>query len=583
MHNMSTTQESAKTNFEVTNFMGGKSFNLFNPLNRLKLVAYSSFLGEPTYYQPLSDEDTVSKVKNKKDVINNSEEYLLFPTDVGVSRTETFYLATMGALDYDFEGTLNLAIECRTEFLMRRSTAQILAIAASHPTRVSFNDKNPMLFRDILMKCWILPGDAIACLDAWKALFGSKAKFPSFIKRAYEQKLRELTPYQQEKYRKDSISMVRLCHASKPTIRSNPSLKMLMNDGSLELDDKDTKWETHRSSGKSWLQTLDAMEWRMPHMAGLRNIRGFCASNPGVAKVSSYLEMVLSGVKGGKQFPFRYISAYEQMEKAFNRLENAMPVEDDVFVTAKPFKGKGDRKPPAVVPLEYKPLVMDYLERCLQASIENYPTLKGDVISLSDNSGSAHGTCTSTYGSRKVSDIGNLSALFTAYRATGRGAVGVFGDHLRLYEVSKSRPLLEQYREICDLGTRVGGGTENGVWLFFKRAFENPSTYTFDHWFCYSDMQVGHGGLYGKDPDIKDQGFLWKDNDTLYIDIHKCVAKYRMEINPRLNTYMVQTAGYDNSILPESTYRGAILTGWTGNEVVYANKLCDLWDDVESV
>ena len=293
--------------------------------------------------------------------------------------------------------------------------------------------------------------------------------------------------------------------------------------------------------------------------------------------------MVLSGVKGGKQFPFRYISAYEQMEKAFNRLENAMPVEDDVFVTAKPFKGKGDRKPPAVVPLEYKPLVMDYLERCLQASIENYPTLKGDVISLSDNSGSAHGTCTSTYGSRKVSDIGNLSALFTAYRATGRGAVGVFGDHLRLYEVSKSRPLLEQYREICDLGTRVGGGTENGVWLFFKRAFENPSTYTFDHWFCYSDMQVGHGGLYGKDPDIKDQGFLWKDNDTLYIDIHKCVAKYRMEINPRLNTYMVQTAGYDNSILPESTYRGAILTGWTGNEVVYANKLCDLWDDVESV
>jgi hypothetical protein len=357
-----------------------------------------------------------------------------------------------------------------------------------------------------------------------------------------------------------------------------------MNDGCIELDDKDTKWEKHRSLGKSWLQTLDAMEWRMPHMAGLRNIRGFCASNPGIKKVEAYLEMVLAGVKGGKQFPFRYISAYEEMGKAFHRLENTRSVEDDVFVIAKSFKGKGDRKPPAVVPIEYKPLVMDYLERCLQASIENYPTLKGDVISLSDNSGSAHGTCTSTYGSRKISDIGNLSALFTAYRATGRGAVGVFGDHLKLYEVSKSRPLLEQYSEICELGTFVGQGTENGVWLFFKRAFENPSIYTFDHWFCYSDMQVGHGGLYGKDPDIKDQGFLWKDNNSLYyIDIHKCVAKYRMEIKSRLNTYMVQTAGYDNSILPESTYRGAILTGWTGNEVVYADKLCDLWDEIECV
>ena len=33
---------------------------------------------------------------------------------------------------------------------------------------------------------------------------------------------------------------------------------------------------------------------------------------------------------------------------------------------------------------------------------------------------------TSSYGSRTISDIGNLSALFTAYRATGHGIVGVF-------------------------------------------------------------------------------------------------------------------------------------------------------------
>ncbi len=585
-------EESMKTNFEVTNFMGGLSFKLFNPLSRLKLVAFSAFLGEPSYYQPLSDEDTVSKVKNKKHVINNSKEHLLFPTDLGVSRNKCFYSATMDALEYDFRGTLELAVMCRNEFLMRKSTAQILAIAASHPDRASFNLKNPLFFRDILVKCWLLPSDAIACLDAWKALFGSKAKFPSFIKRAYEQKLRDLTPYQQEKYRRDSISMVRLCHASKPTLKNNRSLETLMNDGCLELDDKDIKWEKHRSSGKSWLQTLDAMEWRMPHMAALRNIRGFCASNPGLKKVESYLEMVLAGVKGGKQFPFRYISAYEQMEKAFNRLESeAFLKKPDPVISDSAYeemeKAKQKRKPPAVVPVEYKPLVMNYLERCLQASIENYPMLEGDVISLSDNSGSAHGTCTSTYGSRKVSDIGNLSALFTAYRATGRGAVGVFGDDLKLYEVSKSRPLLEQYREICDLGARVGARTENGVWLFFKRAFENPSTYTFDHWFCYSDMQVGHGGLYGNDPDIKHQGFEWGNNDVsipcLYIDIHKCVAKYRMEINPKLNTYMVQTAGYNNSILPESTYRGAVLTGWTGNEVVYAKRLSELWDDIECV
>ena len=204
---------------------------------------------------------------------------------------------------------------------------------------------------------------------------------------------------------------------------------------------------------------------------------------------------------------------------------------------------------------------------------------------MSDNSGSAHGTLTSSYGNQTVSDIGNLSALFTAYRASGRGVVGVFGDDLKLYEVNKTKTLLEQYDEITKIGGTVGGNTENGVWLFFKWAFQNPRENKYDHWFCYSDMQVGHGGLYGNDNNIK-QGFLWnniKYDYGLYIDIHKCVDKYRMEINPKLNTYMVQTAGYDNTILPESTYRGAILSGWTGNEVVYAKHLCRLWNELENV
>ncbi len=45
---------------------------------------------------------------------------------------------------------------------------------------------------------------------------------------------------------------------------------------------------------------------------------------------------------------------------------------------------------------------------------------------------------------------------------------------------------------------------------------------------------------------------------------------------------MVQTAGYDDSVLPQSTYRGAIMSGWTGNEVVYAKNILDIWDKRES-
>ena len=576
---------------EVTNFMGGKSFKLFNPLNNLKLVAFSSFLGEPTYYEPVNKEKKMSSIQEHSQrsytkSIEIVKEYLLIPDDFGVSRNEKFYNATIAALKFDFEKTLELAVKCRNEYLMRRSSAQILAIAAADKRRIVFNDKNPKVFREILKKCWLLPGDAIACLDAWKAMFGSKTKFPSFIKRAYEDRLRELSAYQQEKYRKESISMVRLCHASKPTLKFNDTLPVLMEKGSLDLEEKDIKWEKHRSLGKSWTETLNDMEWRMPHMAALRNIRSFAASDPGIENMDRYLEILLAGVEGGKQFPFRYMTAYKKIKNGFENQETSDEDLEEGEIKEVKANKKRKIKTPSVVKLEYKEKIFKYLEKCLQKSIENYPMLDGDVISLTDNSGSAHGTMTSTYGSSTVSDIGNLSALFTAYRASGRGVVGVFGDDLKLYEVDKSKTLLEQYNEIKDLAKGVGGGTENGVWLFFKRAFDNSSSYKFDHWFCYSDMQVGHGGLYGNDVDIINKGFLWGNecsNSSLYIDIHKCVEKYRKEINPKLNTYMVQTAGYDNTILPESTYRGAILSGWTGNEVVYAKQLSKLWDEIESV
>ena len=78
-----------ETSNEIINFMGGKSFNMFNPLNRLKLVAFSSFLGEPTYYQPLErDEAYIEDFKTNKNnnILQQLKDYLLIPTDLGVSR-----------------------------------------------------------------------------------------------------------------------------------------------------------------------------------------------------------------------------------------------------------------------------------------------------------------------------------------------------------------------------------------------------------------------------------------------------------------------------------------------------------------
>lgn len=108
---------------------------------------------------------------------------------------------------------------------------------------------------------------------------------------------------------------------------------------------------------------------------------------------------------------------------------------------------------------------------------------------------------------KTVADIGNLSALITALSCTGRAMIGLFGYKLLEFEVDKTKPLLQQYDELRELagnkGNNVGLSTENGIWLFFKRAMFNPEKYRFNHFFCYSDMQAGHGELYGLEDEIE--------------------------------------------------------------------------------
>ncbi len=67
-------------------------------------------------------------------------------------------------------------------------------------------------------------------------------------------------------------------------------------------------------------------------------------------------------------------------------------------------------------------------------------------------------------------------------------------------------------------------------------------------------------------------GVLWQE---LY-------QKYREEVNPKVNVFSVQVAGYNNSVIPENLYRGAILSGWTGKEPVFAKAIIETWDSIES-
>lgn len=518
----------------VTNFMGGNSYTL-NALDTLRIVAASSIFGEPQYYREGINSKDAAAIRNYSTFIEHSIFGEMFKDTK--SADQIFVKAIDSALAFDFGATLKLALELRTDYYMRLNPAVIFIRAATHPNRQSFNESNPGLMKEIGKKITLRPDDLTNQFEYYMFTNGSKKGLPSLVKRTWAERLSEFSRYQLNKYKgKRLIDLVRISHASSEDINE------LMKTGTLQVTESEKTWESLRSAGKTWVEILDTI--KIPHMALLRNLRGIFTeiNNPAITK--KVIEDLKAGVLNGKQFPFRYYSAY-------NALKNANDV-------------------------NHLAALLDGLEECIDISVGNMPKLSGKVACLSDNSGSSWGAMNSEYGSTHVAEIANLSSLITAIQAE-EGYVGVFGDKLSLKGVSKRNGILSQLEETSNRGRAQGGGTENGIWLFWDAAIKNKEHY--DTVFIYSDMQAGHGGLYGTDRNAY-RDFQYKGSSN--IDVLALVNKYRQDVNSKVNVFSVQVAGYNNTVLPENLYRGAILAGWTGKEPIYAKAIIDAWDSAEN-
>lgn len=515
-------------NKAVTNFDGGTSYTL-NPLDTLRIVAASSIFGEPSYYRGSHDKPSNLSYLSKHDVIGLYKD----PSD---TTTSVFTKAIDAALDYDFKGTLELAKKLRHDLFMRLNPAVIFVRASQHPKRAEFNEANPGLMKQYGMDIVGRPDDITNQFDYFMFLKGSKNGLPSIVKRTWAEKLAGFNRYQINKYKSKSlIDLVRISHAHSEVIDE------LMKTGDIKVGETEQTWESLKSQGKTWKEILNTI--KVPHMALLRNLRGIFTEVNDTEVAKKVIVDLKGGVLYGKQFPFRYYTAFNEIEKTS---------------------------------INHKGMILDALQECLDISVDNFPKLKGKVACLSDNSGSSWGSMTSEYGTTHVAEIANLSSIITAL-ASEEGYVGVFGDRLSLKPVSKRDGILSQLKETCARGKAQGGGTENGIWLFLDEAIRTKTHY--DTIFIYSDMQAGHGGLYGTNrSEYKDYHYEGGSN----IDVLKLVQEYRRKVNPKVNVFTTQVAGYNNSVVPENIYRGAILAGWTGKEALYASELISVWDEIET-
>lgn len=525
----------------VTNFMGGNSFEI-NAIDTMKMVTASSIFGEPQYYRAGEFADAkikdgvyaFSSLLNDYAVLDNSRY-------AGMKTSEVMETVINDALSENFGAVLDWAVELRKTYNMRLNPQIIMVLAANHPNRVAFNEKNPGKFAAVQKLVMSRADEPASQLTYQLYKYGSKNNLPNILKRTWKAKLESLSRYQIAKYKNTGLGMidtVRISHAH------SEILDELMQNGTVAVSETEKTWENLKSEGKTWTEILDTI--KLGHMALLRNLRNIFSEINDADKAKKILDDLKAGVLEGKQFPFRYYTAYKMIEKA---------------------------------EINHKPLVLDALEECMDISLENMPKLKGKTITLTDNSGSAWGTLNSEYGTTKVAEIDNVSAVITAM-LSDEGYVGVFGDRLEIVPIKKRDGILSQVNKICEIGHGIGGATENGIWLFFDQAIESK-----EHWdniFVYSDMQAGHGGLYGRNPDSYGRKGYGCGSGNYYIDVAKLLHAYRTKVYKNVNMFSVQTAGYTNVLIPEYTYRANYMYGWTGKEVLFADTMIKFWDQKET-
>lgn len=511
------------------NHMSGVSYDINNPITQLRIVASSCFFGEPMYYHEDNAKNQallnkgVSEYSSKDSTYQYLDKVLNSIIDIPnyhhYSPARLIETSIDAALDFDPEATLKEAVRLRNEENIRTTPQVIMVRAANHP-KVRGTGLINKYFSHIMKRT----DEASVQLAYQVQVFGKP--IPNALKKSWKKFLENRSEYELAKYKMENrkfktVDVVNLVRAHSVEIDS-------LMKGGLKLSEDDT-WEAlisqKGSTKENWTKAVELMG----HMALLRNIRNLhqAGVDPKV-----YVDKLVNTAKNGKQLPFRYYAAYQQIK--------------DIGVSGK---------------------VLDAVEKCLELSLGELPTFSGKVMSLCDNSGSAQGTTTSSMGTVRVADIANLTAVLTG-KVAEDGYIGIFGDKLKVKPVRKNASVFDQVKEVTKDSKDIGMGTENGIWMFFDKAIKEMEHW--DHIFVYSDMQAGHGDLYGLSPSqYKD--YLW--NGTSDIDVAKLITEYRKKVNPDVKVYLVQVAGYRDTLVPEFYDKTYVLGGWGDGILRFAHYL----------
>eukprot|EP00041_Stephanoeca_diplocostata_P033397 m.1103009 g.1103009 ORF g.1103009 m.1103009 type:complete len:2589 (+) comp24329_c0_seq1:101-7867(+) len=306
---------------------------------------------------PIADDDTVKerRLGEQKTLLANAMASSLIGSPDYYSHGEdvTALMQSLApVLEEDPEFVLKLALYTRCELNIRITANWLLAIVSAHP-------QGKLFLRKYFCKSIRLPSDWIEVAQLYQAtcLNGDlkKGSLPAVLRKSMIDKFPEFDEYQLGKYNKNvsakDKAKGKVCFTLKQLIRKlhivNPvdhvlgilgkkypsSHEEFVNmglEGEFNADRAGKRmrlavpetWETQVSlkgnTASTWEMLLNNR--KLPFMAMLRNLRNIIQA--GVSQ--RHHRMVINtltnrhSVLNSRQFPFRFFSAYEALEAAFN-------------------------------------------------------------------------------------------------------------------------------------------------------------------------------------------------------------------------------------------------------------------------
>ena len=525
----------------VVNAMGENAYQL-SAKEELVSTCMTTFLSGDHYYE--TEKEVVNRIVNK------------------LNEVDPLFAAKL-ALYVRNEGNL-------------RSVSHL--IAATIAKRASGTEWSKRFYNKIVVR----PDDMSEILSAYavqnKMDLKKIRKIPNAIKKGFKTALERLDAYQIDKYKMNSrqvkmLDLVNLFHP-KGTQRNQQAYHNLVNGESLaglyasKVLEKEMTKAGQKTQGKS-VQEKEAAKKEaienvlsnvkgMPIMNLLRNLRNIILYAPKSVDDACAQLTNETAVLNSRLLPFRFATAYEEIEKmsfSDKKSDTSIAFEEDYnnqTITATEFA-------------ELKEKVLNAIEDALQISCQNIPELEGNTAILIDHSGSVRGDSggssrVSAFSKTTTAMIGNLFGSMMAYRQKNV-YIGLFGDRLIPVKVDRSQRLLDFNKKSFDKGANCGGGTEQGIYDFFRQAVREKKK--IDNIIVFSDCQIGSSGS------TSWYGTSGTERSATFQDLIKQFRK----INPLCNIIVVDihnTRGNNVFYKPERVLN---IAGWSTNifDVIKSN------------